>query len=92
MYPYVNKGLAQEIAENGGLVFSEFKPSAESSAFQFPMRNRLIAALSDGVLLVEAGMKAVPSAPSILRRKWESICLWFRGRFTISLQEGRMKL
>ena len=58
VYPYVNKGLAQEIAENGGLVFSEFKPSAESSAFQFPMRNRLIAALSDGVLLVEAGMKS----------------------------------
>lgn len=40
------------------MVFSEFKPSAEPSAFQFPMRNRLIAALCDGVLLVEAGLKS----------------------------------
>lgn len=58
VYPQSNVGLAREIAENGGLVFSEFKPSAEPSAFQFPMRNRLIAALCDGVLLVEAGLKS----------------------------------
>lgn len=58
VYPQANAGLAREICEKGGLVFSEFKPSEEPSAYKFPMRNRLLAALSDGVLLVEAGLKS----------------------------------
>ncbi|MBO4478880.1 MAG: DNA-processing protein DprA [Clostridia bacterium] len=57
VYPAENKDLYDRIAENGLLV-SEFFPGAEPHAFHFPIRNRVISALSQGVLVTEAGEKS----------------------------------
>ena len=47
-----------EIVENGGLVLSEFEPTLQPQAGTFPTRNRIIAGLSRGVIVVEAGEKS----------------------------------
>jgi DNA processing protein len=57
VYPERNFGLAQQIAHRGLLV-SEYPPATAPMAHHFPQRNRLIAALSSAVLVVEASLKS----------------------------------
>lgn len=57
VYPPQHGQLAQEIALNG-LLLSEFPPGIGPKAFHFPRRNRLIAALCLGVVVVEAAAKS----------------------------------
>lgn len=53
VYPRENQGLAKEIREFG-LVVSEYPPGTPVRALQFPRRNRIIAGLSLGTVVVEA--------------------------------------
>ncbi len=57
IYPSEHVGLAAQIAE-GGVVLSEYPPDMAPHAGTFPMRNRLIAGLSDVVVIVEAPEKS----------------------------------
>ena len=57
IYPASNTSLAQEIAKRG-LILSEYPPSFKPKRYTFPRRNRIVAGLSDGVLIVEAGIKS----------------------------------
>jgi DNA processing protein len=52
-YPAENKGLMEEIRSRG-LLISEYPPGFKAKPWTFPRRNRLIAALSDAVTVVEA--------------------------------------
>jgi DNA processing protein len=56
-YPPENRGLFRRVREHG-LLISELPPGEEPLAGNFPRRNRLIAALSAGVLVVEMGEKS----------------------------------
>ncbi len=57
IYPEANTNLANEIAEKGLLV-SEYPPFAKPTKYTFPLRNRIIAGLSLGTLITEAGKKS----------------------------------
>ena len=54
VYPRRHETLYAAVAEKGTLV-SEYLPGTPPNAWQFPERNRLIAALSDGLAVMEAG-------------------------------------
>ena len=57
IYPARHRGLAQTIVRHGGLLVSEYKdPLRQPFRHQFIERNRLIAALADVVLVVEADL------------------------------------
>ena len=58
IYPKSNLFLAKKIIESGGLLLSEIPPGLGPQKFHFPMRNRIIAGLSKGVLIIEAGEKS----------------------------------
>ncbi|MBF6464279.1 DNA-protecting protein DprA [Nocardia beijingensis] len=56
-YPAQHERLLADIAESG-LVVSEYPPGVSAQKHQFLARNRLIAALADGVLVIEAGLRS----------------------------------
>ncbi|MDI3327163.1 MAG: DNA-processing protein DprA [Alicyclobacillaceae bacterium] len=58
LYPPEHRGLAAEIARSAGAVLSEYPPDVRPLPGLFPVRNRLISGLADGVLVVEAGEKS----------------------------------
>ncbi len=57
IYPARNAALARQIAEKGAIV-SEFPLGMPPLQYNFPKRNRLIAGLARGVLVVEAAQKS----------------------------------
>lgn len=56
-YPPEHRQLHREIAEQG-LIVSEFPPGTKPSPGLFPLRNRIIAGLARGVLIVEAAQRS----------------------------------
>ena len=57
VYPARHKSLAKEIQQNG-LLLSEYSLGTQVRGSNFPRRNRIIAGLSLGVLVVEAAIKS----------------------------------
>ena len=57
IYPAEHISLAEEIAKQG-LLISGYLPNKKATKFSFPQRNRIIAGLSDGLLITEAGIKS----------------------------------
>lgn len=56
-YPPEHRELANRIAMQG-LLLSEYPPGIGPRGFHFPKRNRIIAALSLGVVVIEAAQKS----------------------------------
>jgi len=57
LYPRNNFNLSREIIENGALI-SEYPFGTQAGPLTFPARNRIVAGLSLGTLVVEAGEKS----------------------------------
>jgi len=57
VYPAQHRRLAEEVAEHGALI-SEMPMGATPDPGSFPQRNSIIAGLSLGVVVVEAGLKS----------------------------------
>jgi len=54
IFPASNKRLAEQIVDGGGLLLSEFPIDAATGKHTFPARNRVIAGLSLGTVVLEA--------------------------------------
>jgi DNA processing protein len=57
VYPAENRHLYRRVLDTGGAIISEYPPGTTPHAWRFPTRNRIIAAMSDVVLVVEATHK-----------------------------------
>lgn len=58
LHPHSNRRLAKEIVQAGGCLVSEFPPKMPAGLHTFPQRNRIIAGLCRGVLVIEAPEKS----------------------------------
>lgn len=56
-YPRIHSGLYRDLTECGGII-SEYPPGTPPLAVHFPNRNRIISALSEAVLVMEAEQKS----------------------------------
>lgn len=56
IYPYTHHGLAQKMCENGGLL-TEFPIKTKPDRINFPMRNRIVAGMSDALVIIESKKK-----------------------------------
>ncbi len=55
-YPAENRPLYDRILETGGAIVSEYGPGVPPDRWRFPERNRIIAAMSAAVVVVEAAV------------------------------------
>lgn len=58
IYPRQNRKLAEAIIANNGCLLTEYPLQTPPRAQHFPKRNRLISALSEAVLVIEAGLQS----------------------------------
>lgn len=56
VYPSLHRTIAARMLDKGGLI-SEFPPGTKPDRQNFPMRNRIVAMLSDALVVVEAAQK-----------------------------------
>lgn len=57
-YPTSNNGLFQKVIDAGGMIVSSFSLQTQPLAGNFPARNRIIAGLSQGTIVVQAAAKS----------------------------------
>jgi DNA processing protein len=58
LYPRTNEQLALSILDNDGLIISEYPVGAPYNNYNFPLRNRIIAGLSQITIVTEAAEKS----------------------------------
>ena len=58
IFPKENLDLFNEIIENNGLVVTEYEENVEPLKENFPKRNRIVTALSEGILVIEAAYRS----------------------------------
>lgn len=58
IYPEVNTQLAKEILDNEGVLVTEYEPNSKADSKKFKERNRIVAGLGIGTLVIEAGYRS----------------------------------
>jgi len=58
IYPYSHRSLAERIVQAGGALITEYQAGERAYKSNFIARNRLVSALSDGLLIVEAAQRS----------------------------------
>jgi DNA processing protein len=87
IYPYSNRSLAEKMIHQGGLL-SEFVSGTKPDRENFPMRNRIIAGISDAVLVVEAGERGGALITAEIANSYDREVLAFPGRVGDQHSEG----
>ena len=57
IYPYENTSLAKDIIKHHGAILTQFPSKTKPDKHNFPVRNRIVAGLSDAVVIVETNIK-----------------------------------
>ena len=93
IYPRQNFQLAQDILENNGAILSEIAPGEKFFAkTSFLERNRLISALADIVIVVEANLHSGSLNTARHAMKQEKILMAVPGNITSPLSAGTNQL
>jgi len=87
IYPSQNSGLAKEMIVNGGLL-TEFRSRTKPDRQNFPSRNRIVAGISDAVIVVETGIKGGSLITAELGNSYNKDVFAFPGRINDTKSEG----
>ena len=90
-YPKENRFLQAEIMQKG-LVISEYPPKSKIEPWHFPQRNRIIAGLSQKVIITEAKKKSGSLITADLALENNREVLAIPGRIDVTLSAGCNKL
>lgn len=90
-FPATNKELYEEIFEKG-VVITEFAPDIHPDKNTFPIRNRIIAGLSKGVVVVESKLSGGSMITAGLALEYNREVFAVPGRITDINSEGTNKL
>lgn len=91
LYPPRSEELATRIAENGALL-SEFPMDTPPAEFNFPRRNRIIAGMSLGVLVVEAAKHSGALLTAAAANEYNREVFAVPGRIDTSHSDGCHRL
>lgn len=87
IYPAENKSLAAQMTENGG-VLTQFREKVIPDKMNFPSRNRIVAGMSDCVVVIESGKKGGSLITAELAAGYNRDVFAFPGRVSDIRSEG----
>ncbi len=92
VHPPANKELYQRIVSGGGAVASEFEDGFMPQKWTYPKRNRIIAALSKVILVVEASLKSGSMITAAFAKKYNRKIFSVPGDIYTERSSGTNKL
>jgi DNA processing protein len=87
VYPSQNTSLAKQMISCGGLL-TEFKSSTIPDKQNFPGRNRIVAGISDAIMVIESGIKGGSLITAELANGYNKDVFAFPGRADDTKSEG----
>lgn len=87
IYPATNKELAKDMLLNGGLI-TEFPTGTKPERHNFPMRNRIVAGISDVTVVVESDIKGGAMITARVAASYNRDVAAFPGRTTDPKSSG----
>lgn len=88
LYPSSHKNIAREMVENGGAILSDFSILASPEPQNFLKRNRIVAGLSDAILVVESAEKGGSMITASLGNSYNREVLAIPGKSTDKYSKG----
>ncbi len=87
IYPSVHKKVVDKILEQG-MIISENPPGIQAEAHFFPARNRIIAGMSDAIVVVEAAKKGGALITANIADSYNRVVFAIPGNLNNSFSEG----
>lgn len=91
VYPAVNRQLAEKITENGAVI-TEFNVGTKADRENFPLRNRIIAALADVTIVIQSAEKGGSLITAEYANAYHKDVFALPGRTTDSMSAGCNRL
>ena len=87
IYPGEHSSLAKEMVANGGLL-TEFTSDIKPDKHNFPIRNRIVAGMSDATIVIETGIKGGSMITAELANGYNKDVFAFPGKITDAKSVG----
>lgn len=88
IYPSEHTSLAKNMVREGGGLLTEFTSNAKPDKHHFPARNRIVAGMSDAVIVVETGLKGGSMITAELANSYNKDVFAYPGKVSDSKSAG----
>jgi DNA processing protein len=88
MYPREHNGLAKDILKYNGGLLTEYRSKTKPDKHNFPIRNRIVAGMSDATIVVETGIKGGSMITAELANGYNKDVFAVPGKVTDSKSAG----
>lgn len=88
VYPSQHTGLAKEMLKAGGGLLTELRSRSKPDKHNFPTRNRIVAGMSDALIVVETGIKGGSMITAELANNYNKDVFAFPGKVTDTKSGG----
>jgi DNA processing protein len=88
IYPPENKGMAKQMAEEAGGLITEFWSGTKPDKHNFPIRNRLVAGMTDATVVIETDIKGGSMITATLANNYNKDVFAVPGKTTDAKSKG----
>jgi len=88
VYPPQHTGLAKDMIRESGGLLTEFRSNTTPDKHNFPARNRIVAGMSDAIIVIETGIKGGSMITAELANGYNKDVFTFPGKVTDSKSGG----
>lgn len=92
IYPPQHKTLARQMVKEGGGLLTEFCSTEAPDKHHFPIRNRIVAGISDAVVVIESGTKGGSMVTAELANGYHKDVYCYPGKVTDPKSAGCLRL
>ncbi|HYM93342.1 MAG TPA: DNA-processing protein DprA [Chitinophagaceae bacterium] len=88
IYPPEHSNLAKDMIKHGGGLLTEFRSNSKPDKHNFPIRNRIVAGMSDAVIVIETDIKGGSMITAELANGYNKDVFAFPGKVTDNKSAG----